>query len=127
MKKLLTVLSIIVLVSGTVLASFPVKNTNQTEQTQSTVSTSDANAISINNAEASNVVKNEMKKNKKSSNRPDEQLIMLLLWFFLGGFAAHRWYAGKPTGWNILFILTAGGCLVWAIFDLIHIIKGDFK
>ncbi|MDZ7847578.1 MAG: NINE protein [Owenweeksia sp.] len=43
-----------------------------------------------------------------------------------GLFAAHRWYAGKPTGWNILFILTGGGCGVWAIVDLINILKQDF-
>jgi TM2 domain-containing membrane protein YozV len=75
--------------------------------------------------------KSEMKKMKKSSNAPmsksdKELLILILLWLFLGGFAAHRWYAGKPLGWNILFILTAGGCGVWAIVDLINIIKGDF-
>ena len=55
-----------------------------------------------------------------------EKLITLLLWFFLGGLAAHRWYVGKPTGWNILFILTAGGCGVWAIVDLINILTDKF-
>ena len=56
----------------------------------------------------------------------EEKMITLLLWFFLGGLAAHRWYAGKPVGWNILFILTGGGCLVWAIVDLVNILTDKF-
>ncbi len=50
----------------------------------------------------------------------------LLLWFFLWPFAAHRWYAGKPIGWNILFILTFGGLGIWAIVDLVNIITDKF-
>ncbi len=56
----------------------------------------------------------------------NEMWITLALWFFLGGFAAHRWYRGKPAGWNILFILTLGGCGIWAIVDLINILTGKF-
>jgi TM2 domain-containing membrane protein YozV len=56
----------------------------------------------------------------------DEMWILVLLWFFLGFVAAHRWYAGKPAGWNILFILTGGGCFIWALVDLVHIFKGKF-
>ncbi len=52
--------------------------------------------------------------------------IAVVLWFFLGGLAAHRWYAGKPAGWNILFILTLGGLGVWWIIDLINILSGNF-
>jgi hypothetical protein len=80
----------------------------------------------------SKVIKSAVKKIEKSSKAPmskgdRELLILIALWFFLGAFAAHRWYAGKPVGWNILFILTAGGCGVWAIIDLVNIIKGDFN
>lgn len=79
----------------------------------------------------SKIIKSAIKKSEKSSkaNKPGgdrELLILVLLWFFLGAFAAHRWYAGKPAGWNILFILTAGGCGVWAIVDLVNIITGNF-
>jgi hypothetical protein len=56
----------------------------------------------------------------------NEMLILLLLWFFLGLFAAHRWYAGKPAGWNILFILTLGGFGIWALVDLINILTDNF-
>jgi hypothetical protein len=79
----------------------------------------------------SKVIKSALKKIEKSSksnlpNSDKEFVILLLLWFFLGFLAGHRWYAGKPAGWNILFILTAGGCGVWAIVDLVNIITGNF-
>ena len=56
----------------------------------------------------------------------DRQLIAILLWLFLGGFAAHRWYLGSPIGWNILYIVTLGGFFVWAVVDLIDIITRNY-
>ena len=52
--------------------------------------------------------------------------VALAFLVFLGFAAAHRWYAGKPTGWNILFILTLGGLGIWAIVDLINILMDNF-
>ena len=54
------------------------------------------------------------------------QGVALLLWIFLGGLAGHRWYLGSPWYWNLLFIVTAGGLLVWAIIDLVDIITGNY-
>ncbi|MCA0131656.1 TM2 domain-containing protein [Winogradskyella alexanderae] len=54
------------------------------------------------------------------------QGIALILWFFLGGLAAHRWYLKSPVGWNILFILTLGGIGIWAIIDLIDIFTENY-
>lgn len=54
------------------------------------------------------------------------QGVALLLWFFLGGLAAHRWYLGSPWYWNVLFIITLGGLFVWAVIDLIDIITGNY-
>ncbi|TVZ52827.1 TM2 domain-containing protein [Dokdonia sp. Hel_I_53] len=56
----------------------------------------------------------------------DRQLVAILLWLFLGGFAAHRWYLGSPIGWNILFILTLGGLGIWWIIDGIDILTGNY-
>lgn len=56
-----------------------------------------------------------------------DKWVALALWFFLGLFAAHRWYAGKPIGWNILFIVTLGGLGIWAIVDLINILTDNFQ
>jgi thiol:disulfide interchange protein len=118
---------------------------NELSQTSVLTKESKKNSIAIESTSALNsqsskvkqgteskVIKAAMKKMEKSSKAPmsksdRELLILILLWVFLGGFAAHRWYAGKPIGWNILFILTAGGCGVWAIIDLINIIRGEFN
>ncbi len=56
----------------------------------------------------------------------DNLVIGILLWFFLGWAAGHRWYYGKPILWNIVFIVTAMGLGVWWIIDLINMITGRF-
>lgn len=50
----------------------------------------------------------------------------LLLCLFFGGFGAHRFYVGK-TRTGLLMLLTLGGLGVWSLFDLITIIRGDFR
>jgi hypothetical protein len=56
----------------------------------------------------------------------NSQTVAILLWFFLGGLAGHRWYLGSPIGWNILFILTAGFLVVGWVIDGIDIITGNY-
>ncbi len=56
----------------------------------------------------------------------DRQLVAILLWLFLGGFAGHRWYLGSPIGWNILFILTLGFFFVGWVIDGIEILTGTY-
>ena len=48
----------------------------------------------------------------------------LLLCFFLGGIGVHRFYVGK-VGTGILQLITLGGCGIWTIIDLIHIIQNQ--
>lgn len=54
------------------------------------------------------------------------QLIALLLVIFVGGLGIHRFYLGY-TWQGIVQLLTAGGCGIWALIDLIRIITGDLK
>ncbi len=127
MKKVLSIVVLaIAILTSNVHASFPVNQTEQSNQTvvQEKVSKSDVkfDAQTIKNIEKVS------KKNDHKGNAPmdTEFLITLLLCLLLGGFAAHRWYAGKPAGWNILFILTAGGCGIWWLVDLINILTKNF-
>ena len=53
-------------------------------------------------------------------------LTTLLLCFFLGYLGVHRFYTGN-IGIGIGQLLTAGGCGIWALIDLIIIITDNYK
>jgi hypothetical protein len=116
--------NVLILVNS-VNASFPTKSATPKE-----VKTEQVEAANAELAAAQVIAKEEKAgvaaKSLFSAKSLDEIWILLLLWFFLGGLAAHRWYAGKPVGANILFILTLGGCGIWALIDLINILTGKF-
>tara|TARA_B100001245_G_scaffold236186_1_gene226099 strand:- start:6698 stop:7087 length:390 start_codon:yes stop_codon:yes gene_type:complete len=129
MKRIiLTLVACLVIGVGTTNASFPVKKAKDSAQTE--LSSQDGTITPEKIAEAQKTFEAQMKEDIQSpeatSKFREEDWITLALWFFLGGLAAHRWYKKKPVGWNILFILTAGGCGIWAIVDLVHILQQDF-
>jgi len=59
-----------------------------------------------------------------SSSSDKSQLVALILAIFLGGLGIHRFYLGY-TGIGIIQLLTAGGCGIWALIDIIRIAIGD--
>ncbi len=51
--------------------------------------------------------------------------VTLLLSIFLGSIGVDRFYVGK-VGTGILKLLTAGGCGIWYIIDIIQVATGNF-
>lgn len=98
-------------VSTSSFASFPVERNAEETTNQTEVATADAATFTSPAAAVA----------AKSKG------IALILWWVLGLFAAHRWYAGTPWWVNVLFIITLGGLGIWAIIDLIRIITGDMN
>lgn len=127
MKKFNLLLSFFLLIGTCVYASFPVKTKGVDNQTIEKIFKKDfvKDHVQISKSKL-NKIKQAVKENSATPKGGNDKMILILLWVFLGFFAAHRWYAGKPLGWNILFILTGGGCGVWAIIDLINILMDKF-
>lgn len=128
-KKKYAILVVLMLFIGSfVHASFPVKESNTTEAVEN-VKYNAKNLEQKSAAQIKSLDKSEVENkiaSKKDGDKDNEKLITILLWVFLGFLAGHRWYKKKPVGWNILFILTAGGCGIWAIVDLVNIITDKF-
>ena len=53
-------------------------------------------------------------------------LTTLLLCIFTGIFGVHRFYTGH-IGIGIIQLLTAGGCGIWTLVDLIMIVTDNYK
>lgn len=122
---MLAIVATLIMTGNSTYASFPVKNQTQEKSTVDLKANENVSSAQLNQkTEKTNLSKTTAEAPQKALL--DDKWITLLLWFFLGGVAAHRWYKKKPTGWNILFILTAGGCGIWALIDLINILTDNF-
>lgn len=62
--------------------------------------------------------------NDGSASGPKSQIIALILVIVVGGLGVHRFYLGY-TLIGVIQLLTAGGCGIWWLIDLIRIITGD--
>lgn len=108
--KLLLSLLVVFLTYSTVHASFPVKRTKTTNvNTEVTANDSEYTYTPV-----------------AAPAAGQDLTVGIILWFFLGWAAGHRWYYHKPTIYNILFIVTLGGLGVWWVIDLVNMIQGNF-
>lgn len=128
MKKIIFSLIIAMfLISGGVNASFPV-NYEDTKHEVTTIEQTynvESNTDIVKNESTSKQIK-KMSSPRRSSMSDREFIITLLLFGLFWSLAGHRWYRGKPVGWNILFILTMGGFGIWACVDLFMIFMKKF-
>jgi len=112
-KLTLALMSIFMMVSSFAFASFPVERQVTTQvvtlENGTTVEESTATLTS-----------------PAAVAWSEDQTIAILLWFFLGGFAGHRWFLKSPWYWNVLFILTFGFFVVGWVIDGIEIITGSY-
>jgi hypothetical protein len=103
---------------------FPVNpTTSKTEITVNDNKTADQ-TISKNDATKNQTSVEEM--TSPAAGGGKSQLIALILVILVGGLGIHRFYLGYTTI-GIIQLLTAGGCGIWALIDLIRIITGDLK
>ncbi|MFT4533953.1 MAG: hypothetical protein ACI9P5_001305 [Saprospiraceae bacterium] len=131
MTKKILLLTTFCLMCMSAFASFPVNKKN-VEKAIANVETISTQAVTIDANIAKTVTMPQLTVDAENALSPaatgadDDLLILLVLWLLIWPLAAHRWYAGKPAGWNILFILTFGGFGIWALVDLINILTDNF-
>jgi len=82
------------------------------------------NASDVQQSENATETKNNVSKPLPGGGK--SQVIALVLVLLLGGLGIHRFYLGY-TWQGVVQLLTAGGCGVWALIDLIRIIMGTLK
>lgn len=60
------------------------------------------------------------------SEKPvQSKIVMALVCWFLGYLGIHRLMMGYKNWW--LMLITAGGCGIWTLIDLIKILTGSLK
>lgn len=71
-------------------------------------------------------IKKSAAKTSGGGGMDNETLIAILLCIFVGGLGIHRFYLGYNLI-GLLQLLTAGGCGIWVLIDLIRLITGDLE
>lgn len=105
MKNILTLLTILFL-STNLYASFPVKRVNTSTSAETIIEENTSASLST------------------AVVAGDNQVVALVLCWFLGIIGVHRFYLGDI--WQgVVQLLTLGGLGIWTLIDLIRIAIGD--
>lgn len=75
-------------------------------------------------ADIEQTLDNSAKDASSESKGGESQLVALILAIFLGGLGVHRFYLGY-IGIGVIQLLTAGGCGIWALIDVILILTDN--
>ena len=130
MKRKLTLslamLALAFLVATIGYAAFPVANPRQATTTTVSNSTSNNSVQQVSQEAAYNQAPAAPATTEGSHSGGKSQLVALLLCLVIGGLGIHRFYLGY-TWQGVVQLLTAGGCGIWALIDLIRIITGDLQ
>ena len=109
------------------ISSFPVQKQKpvSTEQTLNVQTNANIQAA-LNSVDSEEVLTSADDLTSPAAGGGKSQLIALILVIAVGGLGIHRFYLGYI--WQgVVQLLTAGGCGIWWIIDLIRIITGDLK
>lgn len=89
-------------------------------------STSTSASVQQEVVKASATAKQSVQAKKAGSGPGKSQIIALVLAILVGVIGVHRFYLGYPME-GVLQLLTAGGCGIWTLIDIIRIITGDLQ
>lgn len=138
MKKIALVLSLSVFTWGSVsfinssnsFAAFPISQSATTTTVEQNEAAIQEVAQAASTTTTATQVKAEKKQNffskMKSKLGGKSQIVALILVLLVGGLGIHRFYLGY-TWQGVVQLLTAGGCGIWALIDLIRIVMGTLQ
>jgi len=124
--KFFILLIALVSVSNLGIASFPVEKAKPVVTSVVTEQPSNVTSVSSQEIQTQDQVQVAEDYTSPAAGGGKSQLIALLLAVLLFGLGIHRFYLGY-TWQGVVQLLTAGGCGVWALIDLIRIVTGDLK
>lgn len=107
-----------------------VKNLKDIENTESFKELNFLEKIAV--KKAIKPIQKKLQENKNSTNYTETKLtdseffVALLLLVFLGALGIHRFYLGYPL-YGLLMLLTAGGCGILLLIDLVLLLTGGIK
>ena len=116
----LALVGVVCSVNPELFAAHPIEPVTKTVVANQTSSQLTASATD----ESSTIQFNQNATKQTPPSGGKSQIIALILCLLVGGLGIHRFYLGY-TWQGVVQLLTAGGCGIWTLIDLIRIITGS--